>query len=160
MKFMPNPKAPVTRGTLSLFSSAILAVWLTGCSSPANYPAPAGGNETISAPYVPSDSPPRSTDAARERFESLPKKAAEERPGLATGFGETTHSPWNRQSFVRASSKPAGTGAIYYNDREGIDAMTGYRDKVSGMQTAAGDMVEWGIKGSFGFSSDLQHLFP
>ena len=150
MKFMPNPKAPVTRSTLSLFSSVILAVWLTGCSGPVNYPAPAGGNETISAPYVPSDSAPR-TAASKERFESLPKKAAEERPGLATGFGETARSPWNRQSFVRAASKPVGTGVIYYNDRDGIDAMTGYREKVSGMQAAAGEMVEWGIKGSFGF---------
>ena len=71
--------------------------------------------------------------------------------GDGTGFGESTHSPWNRQTFVRASSKPAGTGAIYYNNREGIDAMTGYKCKVPAMQTAAGDVIEWGIKGGFGY---------
>jgi hypothetical protein len=79
------------------------------------------------------------------------QRAAEERPGLATGFGESTRSPWYQQSFVRASMKPAGTGALYYNNREGIDAMTGGKYKVSGVQTAAGDMIEWGIKGGFGY---------
>ena len=79
------------------------------------------------------------------------QRAAEERPGLATGFGESTRSPWYQQSFVRASTKPAGTGALYYNNREGIDAMTGGKYKVSGVQTAAGDMIEWGIKGGFGY---------
>jgi hypothetical protein len=86
------------------------------------------------------------------RTDSKPRqKAAEERPGLATGFGQSTRSPWFQQSFVRASSKPSGTGVIYYNNREGIDAMTGGKYKVSGVQTAAGDMIEWGIKGGFGY---------
>jgi hypothetical protein len=79
------------------------------------------------------------------------QRAAEERPGLATGFGESTRSPWYQQSFVRASMKPAGTGALYYNNREGIDAMTGGKYKVSGVQTAAGDMIEWWIKVGFGY---------
>jgi hypothetical protein len=86
------------------------------------------------------------------RTASKPRqKAAEERPGLATGFGISTRSPWYQQSFVRASSKPVGTGALYYNNREGIDAMTGGKRKVSGVETAAGDMIEWGIKGGFGY---------
>jgi hypothetical protein len=87
------------------------------------------------------------------RTDSKPRqKAAEERPGLATGFGTSIRSPWFQQSFVRATpAKPAGTGVIYYNNREGIDAMTGYKRKVSGVQTAAGDMIEWGIKGGFGY---------
>ena len=92
-------------------------------------------------------------NAPKGRSDSKPRplKPAEERPGLATGFGESTRSEWNRQSFVRASSKPAGTGVIYYNNREGIDAMTGGKYKVPGKQTAAGNMIEWGIKGGFGY---------
>jgi hypothetical protein len=39
----------------------------------------------------------------------------------------------------------------YYNDKEGIDAMTGYRRKVDPVRTAAGEMLEWGIKGGFGY---------
>ena len=78
-------------------------------------------------------------------------KPAEERPGLATGFGKRVKDEWHQQSFVRSGSSPKGTGAIFYNDREGIDAMTGYKYKVDAMQTAAGEMVEWGIKGKFGY---------
>lgn len=79
------------------------------------------------------------------------KKAAEERPGLATGYGEAVKSPWNRQSLARASAKPDGTGVVYYNNREGIDAMTGSKWRMDAMETAAGDKIEWGIKGGFGF---------
>lgn len=53
--------------------------------------------------------------------------------------------------FERASSKPAGTDVIFYNDAEGIDAMTRYSSRVEPMQTAAGELVEWGIKGSLGY---------
>ncbi len=75
----------------------------------------------------------------------------QERPGLATAWGNEKNSLITAQSFVRASSKPAGTDVIYYNNPEGIDAMSGYKQRVGGMQTAAGDLVEWGIKGRSGF---------
>ena len=78
------------------------------------------------------------------------KPRTEERPGLATGWGNEKASAITNQSFVRASSKPAGTDAIYYNNKEGIEAM-GYSERISGMQTAAGDLVEWGLKGRLGF---------
>jgi hypothetical protein len=78
-------------------------------------------------------------------------KPAEERPGLATGFGKQVKDEWHKKSFVRDSSKPKGTDVIYYNDREGVDAMTGYKYKTEGLQTAAGGLVEWGIKGGFGY---------
>lgn len=73
------------------------------------------------------------------------------RPGLATGWGAEKASKLEDVHFVRASSKPAGTDMIFYNDSEGIEAMSGYKRKVSPMQTAAGEMVEWGIKGGVRF---------
>lgn len=54
-------------------------------------------------------------------------------------------------SFVRASSKPAGTDAIFYNNPEGIKAMARRPEKVGAIQTAAGSLVEWGIKGGIGY---------
>lgn len=75
----------------------------------------------------------------------------QERPGLATGWGEEKKSHLIQGSFVRASSKPAGIDVIYYNDSKGVDAMTGYKQRVSPMQTAAGSLVEWGVKGGIGF---------
>lgn len=90
--------------------------------------------------------PSAGSDATRESTPS-------ERPGLATGWGNEKSSPITGRSFVRASSKPAGTDAIYYNDPEGIKAMAGERERVQPMQQAAGGMVEWGIKGRSGFLS-------
>ena len=70
-----------------------------------------------------------------------------ERPGLATGWGAERNSEMSYSSFVRASSKPVGTDAIFYNNSEGIKAMARAPEKVGPMQTAAGSLVEWGIKG-------------
>ncbi len=140
-----------------LYSLGFAALLLAGC---AEVPyAPADASRTASSAYVaPEDGAitrksidPILSSPGRPPAEKPRVKAAEERPGLATGFGESISSPWNRQSFVRASSKPAGTGVVYYNNREGIDAMSGGKRKGAPMQTAAGGMIEWGIKGGFGF---------
>ncbi|MES2657867.1 MAG: hypothetical protein V4689_04570 [Verrucomicrobiota bacterium] len=89
--------------------------------------------------------------AMESQYKPAPSRQ-EERPGLATGWGNEKASSITGQSFVRASSKPAGTDAIYYNNRQGIEAMaTGFKEKIGGMQAAAGDLVEWGIKGRGGF---------
>ena len=80
-----------------------------------------------------------------------PRSVIKERPGLATGWGNEKVSNLTGQSFVRASSKPAGTDVIYYNDKQGIEAMASSLSPVEGMQTAAGGMVEWGVKGRLGF---------
>lgn len=67
-----------------------------------------------------------------------------ERPGLATTFGETRKSPMTSTSFERATAKPYGVDAIYYNDREGLKAMGALDSKISGLQTTAGGVMEWG----------------
>jgi hypothetical protein len=175
MKCMMNTMAARKRGGGLFLISALAALWLSSCAS-----LPSGGGYDAMSVYPPAPASPaaapeydasgivtagsRSGDGVitRNNIDALlnkPKasesktrqRAAEERPGLATGFGTSTRSPWYQQSFVRASSKPVGTGALYYNNREGIDAMTGGKYKVSGVETAAGDMIEWGIKGGFGY---------
>jgi hypothetical protein len=79
--------------------------------------------------------------------------ASPERPGLATGWGEEKQSAVYDRAFVRSSSKPVGTDAIYYNDRDGVKAMSdsGYSERVEALQTAAGGIVEWGVKGGMGY---------
>lgn len=74
-----------------------------------------------------------------------------ERPGLATTFGETRKSPMTSTAFQRATSKPYGVDAIYYNDHEGLKAMGALASKISGLQSTAGGVMEWGVKGGFGF---------
>ena len=112
--------------------AAALGVMLAGCTVPGGM-APSAGVR----------------DAAKPEAGSAPR--AEERPGLATGFGRTLRDEWQQQSFVRASSGPAGTAMVYYNDKEGIDAMTDFRYRGSEVQQAAGGLVEWGIRGGMGF---------
>jgi hypothetical protein len=93
----------------------------------------------------------RSGDQAISRNNIDAMLARPERPGLATGWGKEKVSNLTAQSFVRASSKPAGTNAIYYNDSQGIKAMASEIHRVKGFQTAAGELVEWGVKGRVGF---------
>ena len=69
------------------------------------------------------------------------------RPGLATGWGSSRRSDLTYTGFQRASSKPyGGASAIYYNDKEGIEAMTSWKRSSDGMEKAAGGLVEWGVK--------------
>ncbi|MBK1826453.1 hypothetical protein [Haloferula rosea] len=114
---------------------------LAGCAVPVSYTEPFEARGAGSA------------DKPTER-------AAEERPGLATGFGKEIKDEWHRKSFVRSASQPIGTDVIYYNDRAGIEAMTGYRSKVGALQTAAGGTVEWGIKGRVGFLPSYKSYSP
>ncbi len=93
----------------------------------------------------------RPLGAAPSHFGESATKRAEDRPGLATGWGEEKKSELSQGPFTRASSKPAGTDAIWYNDPKGVEAMTGYKERVNPLQTAAGDLVEWGVKGGIGF---------
>ena len=92
------------------------------------------------------DGPNAATDSS-----SMPYNAPAERPGLATGWGDQKNSPIHNRSFVRTSNKPAGIDTIHYNDPQGIKAMGRQATRVEGMQTAAGELVEWGIKGRSGF---------
>jgi hypothetical protein len=75
----------------------------------------------------------------------------EERSGLATGRGpEKPSRTWERD-FIRASDQPAGSDAIYYNDPQGIRAMSPDLKPVAAMQETAGGLVEWGVRGKASF---------
>ncbi len=75
-----------------------------------------------------------------------------QRPGLGTGWGDEISSSLGRTSFLRQSNRPfGGVAMIYYNDREGIEAMAGsWKNRSSAYQKAANGTVEWGVKGSLG----------
>jgi hypothetical protein len=121
----------------------LVALFINSCApgvGDANM-APSGGNRSGDGAI---------TRGSIDEILNAPKRA-EERPGLATGWGEEKKSELVEVSFERASSKPAGTDVIYYNDAKGVDAMTGYTRRVAAMQTAAGELVEWGVKGGIGF---------
>lgn len=137
------------RKLLWLGSALFGMFWLSSCQPGTQFNAARYDQEPAAASLavegvVPDTKAPKSS------------KPAEERPGLATGFGKRVKDEWHKKSFVRDGSKPKGTGMIFYNDREGVEAMTGYKYKVGPLQKAAGEMVEWGIKGKFGYLSSYQ----
>lgn len=78
-------------------------------------------------------------------------KPAKERPGLATTWGKSVKAPLGDLRFSRATSAPVGVDAIFYNNREGLEAMDAMDMKVDALQTAAGGIIEWGIKGGIGY---------
>ena len=65
---------------------------------------------------------PRSKRATRD--ESRSWSPPEERPGLATHWGETRYSPARQVDFERASAhQPAATYQLHYNNRRGAQLM-------------------------------------
>jgi hypothetical protein len=176
MKRIMNTTASRMRGGVLLAVAAGTVIWLSGCATDAPHGPPERSNRDFigASPAAPEANVSdivtagnRSGEGAIDRnsidailnkpnpassSDLKPrKKAAEERPGLATSFGDSVNSPWNRQIFTRESHKPDGTGLVFYNNREGIDAMTGSKWKMSPVETVAGDKLEWGIKGGFGY---------
>lgn len=172
MKFLMKSMMFRKQAGLKIPAVLLAALWLTSCANQSGrvLGGPPAADHASEVPNIVTAGL-RNGDGAvdRKNIDSVldhpnaktRQKAAEERPGLATGMGESAISHWNRQSFVRASAaKPAGMGVIYYNNREGIDAMTGFKEKVDGLQRSAGDMVEWGVKGGFGYLPSYQTYGP
>lgn len=140
-----NRTARSLRGMIQPVLGGMAVLWLAGCATDFE-PPPASSLERAAGSYVESTPYKPAADAQAAPRGKKPARAAEERPGLATGYGESIRSEWNRQSFVRAASSPSGTGVVYYNDREGFKAMAGYASRADALKKVAGNRVEWGIR--------------
>ena len=145
-------------GVFLLIGAAACAVLVfTGCSNtsvPAPAPAsvaalPASTEAAVTGGTITSGL--RSGDlkkSSRDREYSSPIQ----RQGLATGWGKRISSSLGNTTFTRASDRPfGGVAAIFYNDKEGIEAMAGrHKNKTSAYQRAANGAVEWGVKSGWG----------
>ena len=83
------------------------------------------------------------------------KQEASFRPGLATAQGRSIYSSVNQVPFERASGTgPKSVSMIYYNDSEGVDAMTQkhFKYRGSGMEESKDGLVEWGIRSGFRYA--------
>ncbi len=90
-----------------------------------------------------------------ERGKSSAFAPATERPGLGTSWGEQRESWVEPARFARANpERPAVRGQIYYNDREGADAMLaflgGEAKRSDGPQPVSGGLVRAGLRGENG----------
>lgn len=78
-------------------------------------------------------------------------RIAAERPGFGTAWGETRQAWVEPTFFARAwGDRPAGRDVIFYNDREGADAMLDYLGgeprAAKGAQSMAGGLVRCGLR--------------
>lgn len=127
---------------LALLLGLASALLISSCSAPSGHPTNPPSTQAGA-----SESPRNSAYRAAEAS-SIPK----ERPGLGTGWGDSVDSAISYTQFQRGSHQPTGTDVIYYNDKEGIEAMTHSRKySGKGMQSAANGLVEWGVKGKWGY---------
>lgn len=74
-----------------------------------------------------------------------------ERPGIGTMWGEQQESWVEKARFVRGwTERPGGTGMVYYNDSEGVDAMLDYLGGESkhrtGLYPTANELVSIGLR--------------
>ncbi len=117
-------------------------------------------NSCTTLPPVEAPMAPAFSDAERSSIKAAPKAVAKKsfgsttvtnrRPGIATGWGKEIESNVNFTDFKR-SKKHSSVSSIYYNDKEGIKAMTSeWRYTGKGMQKSADGLVEWGVKGRWG----------
>ncbi|MBK7074160.1 MAG: hypothetical protein IPH44_17840 [Myxococcales bacterium] len=118
---------PACRPTLLLVVCASLAA---ACGA-GKYPAVATtsappGPRTGVAMAPPAPPPPSLTEANVAVPGPTPAAPPDERPGLATTWGETTWSPITTTPFVRAGAAPWATAVLRYNDRDGVAAHAAY----------------------------------
>lgn len=135
------------QGKFWVLGLGVLAMVVSSCA-PMGVAPPVPVGTPWNAPEVASPAAGGLAEKLGSRYERVP----DNRPGLGTGWGRQVGSKMSYTSFNRASGKPYGSvGVIYYNDREGVEAMTGWKSSGSSMQSAAGGLVEWGVKGSSGW---------
>lgn len=110
------------------------------------------GSCAPSGVMAPAPAPTVGQAMAGSSYEMPRNSPSAERPGLGTGWGRSVSSAIDYTRFERGSSKPyGGPDVLYYNDREGVEAMTGWKRSGSSMQSGAGGLVEWGVKASSGY---------
>lgn len=91
---------------------------------PYPYAAPErGGDAEAAEEGAARAQPPASGAASAGRRADADRLAAEQRPGLGTGFGEEHGSPVVEVSFERAGATPAAVITARYDDRQGLAAL-------------------------------------
>ena len=151
-----RPKAPIgmKRWVTAVMMGVALPLLLNSCAVMEGEPSNAGAAMPFNMPVgeglreqKPSVHGDNSLAASPDYF-----RKPTPRPGYATTWGPSINSHMTYTSFRRESEKPhGGVAAIWYNDREGIDAMTNKNYYTSsGRKRAANGLVEWGMRSGFG----------
>ncbi len=109
---------------LATLATFLLLTLLAGCASA---PGPSSSPRAFEVPPLSPDAftptTPRAAAATVEPDGKWANPPAEQRPGLATTFGETRPSRITRTQFRRQDSDPRFQTAIHYNNRAGLDIL-------------------------------------
>lgn len=157
---MPTTAPP--RFALASVSLTLAALTATGCGAQrAGYPSqappadspgpgyattsygaalapPAGADDGAASGAAPMIAAP--ADATVVLSGPTPAAPPDERPGLATAWGESVWSPITMQPFVRAGAAPWAATVIHYNDAGGVRAHADYLGAtVAPLETWLGD---------------------
>lgn len=134
-----------------LVGVAALSALFFSCASPSGVPALAPV-----APLMVEGAEGGVANAANTTARAYKKSVSQNRPGIATGWGDEIKSDVNFGDFTRASGSPSSIESIYYNDKEGIKAITSrWSYSGSGLQKAGNGLVEWGVKSGWGYLKNV-----
>lgn len=114
---------PSHRPATLLLCASLLAACGAGRYAAVASAPPAGPPATIAAAAPPAPPPAEANLAVPGPAPATPP---DERPGLATTWGEATWSPITTTPFVRAAATPWATAVLHYNDRDGVAAHAAY----------------------------------
>jgi hypothetical protein len=126
---------------------------------------PAGDFAGAPAPMAPtpytsaeaSSSPPPASRSGREGSgQEEAELSPAQRPGLGTEWGETRYSQVHEEPFTRAAADPFALLAVRYDDRPGVEAMTGGRGgfrRASSVGVANG-WISMSVRGEHGSALD------
>ena len=103
---------------------------------PADFDSAAEGRASSPAAEQSAGAPARRFEAERER------RAADDRPGLGTSWGETRESRVSSEPFAREQpNRPFAVASLFYNDAQGVHAMArraGFSDLERGEVSVGG----------------------
>jgi len=111
-------------------------------STPASAPPAASYAPSAAEPPMQPGATAQGRDESWRRSKESEESPRKDRPGLGTEWGETRQSSISRVSFERADlSSPFASLALFYNDREGANAMASVNRSWASSFAIAGGLV-------------------
>ena len=121
-----QPSAPAAQSDVAYDASGEAPVYEEAEMAPASAAPRVYGGSSTAQPSAAEASNYGEDSASEARMKREPTPS--DRPGLGTAWGETRRSPTTTAPFVRDSASPFAVASLWYNDRQGADAMARWAD--------------------------------
>jgi hypothetical protein len=153
-----------SRGEAKAASGGVLVEQSAPASEPAGgLDAAESGAATPAGPSADFEQAAPSAASRQDRgaaTSSRRERSPETRPGLGTEWGETRISRVHDVTFVRESTRPFAVATLYYNDRQGVDALANLHAQRETRRdiSAGGGAVTISIKDASGTPLEAVHV--